>query len=178
MNRLELLYEMKNMANHNICCYSKDISTKKPKQEYVEEWHLEKEKLELINELIEEENSNDFAMKTTIYRIQNNRENRLQKDLALLLDRKNGLSCYLSLEEDENSAEYYCLTFSIHKKDEFDEIWENIDSIEINKKALKSRKALEKEMKKQLKKFQKYVETNPKLKNYYELEPCAEDYID
>lgn len=177
MNRLELLYEMKNMANHNICCYSKDISTKEPKQEYVEEWHLEKEKLELINELIEEENSNDFAMKTTIYRIQNNRENRLQKDLALLLDRKNGLSCYLSLEDDKDTTRYY-LTLSIHKKDEFDEIWENIYSIKADTNALKSRKALEKEMKKQLKKFQKYVEANPKLENYYELEPCAEDYID
>ena len=47
LNRLELLEEMHDMAIHNKYCYSEDMLMNTPKEEYIDEWNKENEKLEL-----------------------------------------------------------------------------------------------------------------------------------
>lgn len=55
MNRLELFEEMNQMYTHNLMCYSSNFLMTKPKKGYEKEWKEQNERLELIQELIEEE---------------------------------------------------------------------------------------------------------------------------
>lgn len=55
LNRLELFKEMYNMATHNLLCYSQDYLMIKPKPKFAQEWKKEKEKVELLEKIIEEE---------------------------------------------------------------------------------------------------------------------------
>ena len=55
MNREELFKEMYDMTMHNLFCYSKDYLMTSPKQNYIKEWKREKEKADLLKELINEE---------------------------------------------------------------------------------------------------------------------------
>ena len=71
LNRLELLEEMHDMAIHNKYCYSKDMLMNTPKKEYIDEWNKENEKLELIQELINEEKANNFQLYTSVYNLKN-----------------------------------------------------------------------------------------------------------
>ncbi len=54
MSRHELLKDIFNTVSHNLYCYSEDTLMTKPKKEYEESWYKEKERLELIEELLEE----------------------------------------------------------------------------------------------------------------------------
>lgn len=55
MNRLELFEEMYDLYTHNLLSYSQDYFMTKPKAEFVEEWKETREKVDLVNEIIEEE---------------------------------------------------------------------------------------------------------------------------
>lgn len=55
MNKLQLFEEMHTLYVHNLLCYSKDYLMTQPKKEFVNEWKKEKEKVGLIEKIIEEE---------------------------------------------------------------------------------------------------------------------------
>lgn len=54
MNKLDLLEEYKDMLCHNLLCYSEDYLMTKPKSEFVEQWKKEREKVDLLEEIIKE----------------------------------------------------------------------------------------------------------------------------
>ncbi len=60
MNREELFKEMYDMTMHNLFCYSKDYLMTSPKQNYIKEWKREKEKADLLKELINEEKQKNY----------------------------------------------------------------------------------------------------------------------
>lgn len=55
MSRFEFLKEIKNMLYYNFLLYSENNLMTKPKKIYIQEWKETKEKISLIEELIEEE---------------------------------------------------------------------------------------------------------------------------
>lgn len=55
ITRLELLKEVQDMVNHNLLCYSKDYFMNNVKEGYETEWEREKQKSELLEEMIAEE---------------------------------------------------------------------------------------------------------------------------
>ena len=55
MNKIELLEEMYEMAVHNWICYSKNLTLAEAKKGYEREWEESKEKIELLQEMIEEQ---------------------------------------------------------------------------------------------------------------------------
>lgn len=55
LTRLELLKEVQDMVNHNLLCYSKDYFMNNAKEGYETEWEREKQKAELLEEMIGEE---------------------------------------------------------------------------------------------------------------------------
>ncbi len=55
MTRLEFLQEIEDMVNHNLLCYSKNYLMTEPKEQYKEEWQREREKSEIINQMIQDE---------------------------------------------------------------------------------------------------------------------------
>lgn len=61
MNRQELLQEFYDLTEHNLLCYSKNYLMTIPKVGYEKNWEDEKEKLEIIKEMIEEERENRMS---------------------------------------------------------------------------------------------------------------------
>lgn len=55
MTRLQLFEEIYNLHTYNLLCYSKNYLMTEPKEQFVQEWKTEKEKVELLNEIIKEE---------------------------------------------------------------------------------------------------------------------------
>lgn len=55
MNRLQLFKEMYEMSTHNLLCYSQNYLMTKPKLKFIQEWKREKEKVNLLKEIIVEE---------------------------------------------------------------------------------------------------------------------------
>lgn len=55
MTRLQLFQEMYNFHTHNLLCYSKNYLMAEPKEKHIQEWKLENEKIELLEEIIKEE---------------------------------------------------------------------------------------------------------------------------
>lgn len=55
MNRLQLFQEIYNFYTYNLLCYSKNYLMEEPKEKFAQEWKTEKEKVELLNEIIKEE---------------------------------------------------------------------------------------------------------------------------
>lgn len=55
ITKLELLDEIKEMVEHNINCYSKDYLQNEPKVGYENEFAREKQKLNLVDQMIKEE---------------------------------------------------------------------------------------------------------------------------
>ena len=171
MNRDELLSEVLEMAYHSLRCYSQKSVEEKAKPEYQEEWHREKAKIEIIEELIQEEKDSNFKLYTTIYDIKNYREKRELTELAYLEDRKNGVSCYLILVDnaekfDERKLEYE-LVFSVHKKSKFDDEYENVDISKLQLTSFYNRKTLKEEMQRQLDEFRKYIEFDKISHRFY-----------
>ena len=127
MNRLELLNEINDEICYNIHCYSTDVLMTKPKLGYEEQWSKENEKLEIIQELIDEEKRSNFKIYTTLSSLRNEKEIRNHTDLAYIENRNKGISCYLICDGiDENGKNDYMLVLSIHKKDAFDDEYENV----------------------------------------------------
>ena len=55
MNKIDLLKEFKDMLCHNLLCYSSDYLMNNPKKQYVKDWEETKEKINLIDEIINDE---------------------------------------------------------------------------------------------------------------------------
>lgn len=52
---MQLFKEMYELSSYNLLCYSQDYLMTKPKTRYVKEWKKEREKVNLLQELIVEE---------------------------------------------------------------------------------------------------------------------------
>ena len=63
MNRIQILKEMYEEVTHNLLCYSKDISMEQPKEKYVQEWEKEREKINIIKEIIASEKEKESMKK-------------------------------------------------------------------------------------------------------------------
>lgn len=50
-------------VTHNLLCYSKDISMEQPKEKYVQEWEKEREKINIIKEIIASEKEKESMKK-------------------------------------------------------------------------------------------------------------------
>lgn len=179
MNRLDLLKEVKDCLYNNLFCYSSDYLMNKAKSGYENRWEETQEKLELIEELIEEEKKQKFHLYTSLYNLNNDKENRINHDLAYLEERENGVSCFMTLREkiDGQNPEYE-LIFNIHKKDAFDDEYENVYCKDIDKEAFKDRETLKNTMQEGLESFKKFIEID-KNKNrifnkFYEQEEIQE----
>ena len=59
MNKIELLEEMYEMAVHNWICYSKNLSLNEAQKGYSKEWEESKERIVLVQEMIEEQRCKD-----------------------------------------------------------------------------------------------------------------------
>ena len=167
MNRLELLEEMHDMAIHNKYCYSEDMLMNTPKEEYIDEWNKENEKLELIQELINEEKANNFQLYTSVYNLKNEIGISHDMELAYLKDERKGISCYLMADEVNEENIEYILVFTLHKKDEFEDEFENIYTKDISKEKFSNRETLKDEMKKELDIFGKFIELDRKTDRFY-----------
>ena len=55
LKRMQLFKEFYEQSVHNLLCYSQDIYMKKPKEKYVDDWKKERQKVNLLKELIAEE---------------------------------------------------------------------------------------------------------------------------
>ncbi len=63
ITRLSLLLEIKQQINHNILAYSTNYLMNDPKEDFKNDWYLEKEKLKLIEQMIKEEKEKNINKK-------------------------------------------------------------------------------------------------------------------
>ena len=75
MNRVDVLNEFKDILNHNLLCYSADYLMNTPKKQYVKEWNETKEKLDILNDLINQEEQE----KSSVYYMVKDENNGLLK---------------------------------------------------------------------------------------------------
>ena len=62
MNRLQLFEDIHDLYVCNLLSYSEDYSMTQPKKEFVNEWKKEKEKVMLMEKMIQEEKSLEKSM--------------------------------------------------------------------------------------------------------------------
>lgn len=168
MSREELLKDVFLEISHNLSCYSEDTLMTKPKKEYEDSWYKEKEKLELIEELLQEEKETSFKVNTSMCNLYEERDINFNVDLAYLDDRENGISCHIIVYEKDNENKLiYELILNIHKRDEFDDEYENVYSKIIPKETFKNRVTLKREMEKELKIFKNFIEADKKGARVY-----------
>lgn len=168
MNRSEYLEELRDQEIYNLIRYSKDRLGEKPKEEYIKEWQNQKEKIELIDDLLEEDKEpKKFKLYTTIYNIYNNLSNKIGATLAMLNDFERGISAYLTLRRSGSNF-YYELVYSIHNKKKYDEEYENVATQKINKEVCVSKEKLKDAMSKCLEGFAKFIENDKKTGRRYE----------
>ena len=79
LNRVDVLNEYKDMLNHNLLCYSADYLMNTPKKQYVKEWNETKEKLDILNDLINQEEQE----KSSVYYMVKDENNGLLKRFFL-----------------------------------------------------------------------------------------------
>lgn len=166
MNRYELLKELYDETSHNLYCYSEDALMTKPKMEYEKQWKEQLEKLELIQEMINEETNNNFHVYTSMYNLRNETDIKYHSDLVCLENRDKGISCYLTADEENGKVDYY-LVLSLHKKDEFEDEYENIYTRDIQKDSFTDRETLKNEMQYALDVFEKFIEEDKKSNKFY-----------
>ena len=63
MDRLQLYEEMYDLATHNLLCYSEDYLMTRPKANFIEQWKKEREKVDLLEEIIKEEKEKEVDKK-------------------------------------------------------------------------------------------------------------------
>ena len=175
MNREKLLKEIYYGISHNIYCYSEDTFMTRTKKQYEKEWNQEKEKLEIIEELLQEEKESAFKVFTLMSNLYEEKDIKFNIDLALLVDRKNGISCYVTVNETDNKNKpIYELVLNIHKKDEFDDEYENVYSKIISKETFKDRATLKNKMEEEINIFKDFIEADKQgqrfYSKYYEIE--------
>lgn len=175
MSREELLKEFYEMTSHNLYCYSADGLMSKAKDGFENSWKKEQEKLELIKELLEEERESKFKVYYAMENLYTEKDIRLNMELAYLEDRKNGVSCYLTADEiNEDGKAEYILVFSIHKKNKFEDEFDNIYTKDINKEFLKNKYSLKSEMEKELETFKAFIKKDELYSKYYESKETEE----
>ncbi len=64
MTKLEFLEEIKMQIEHNLLCYSSNYYMDKPKEKYTSEWNKEKEKLEFVTDMINDEKTKEKYITT------------------------------------------------------------------------------------------------------------------
>lgn len=106
MNKLELLSEMYEMTEHNLFCYSENCLMTKPKNKFIKEWNREKEKLELLKEMIEEEKQ---TMKAKNINFTQKHRLKMYPNTIYYVRNSNGrfLAYSIELEEAKRYAEEY-----------------------------------------------------------------------
>lgn len=168
MNREGLLKDVFLGISHNLYCYSEDILMTKPKKEYEDSWYKEKEKLELVEELLQEEKESSFKVSNSMCNLYQERDINFNVDLAYLEDRENGISCHVIVYEKDNENKLiYELVLNIHKKDEFDDEYENVYSKIIPKETFKDRATLKKKMEDELNIFKNFIEADKQGSRVY-----------
>lgn len=75
MTRLQLFEEIYNLHTYNLLCYSKNYLMTEPKEQFIQEWKREKEKVALLNEIIKEEKQKEGKNVYVATGKQNNIEN-------------------------------------------------------------------------------------------------------
>ena len=165
MNRIEYLRELQQQTNYNLDCYSFDGMTENPKPEYEQEWNRELERLELINELIEEEEKSNFHIYTTMLNLRNHREKNCNTHLAYLEDREKSISCCLI--KDDNRSKYLFALY-IHNVNNFEDDRREVYTKEIPEEILDNRETLKKGMQYELELFEKFIESDRKNYRLYE----------
>lgn len=168
MNRLDLLNEINEEICYNLHCYSEDALMTKPKSGYEEQWNKENEKLEIIQELIDEEKNSTFKVYTTMSSLKNKTDIRKHIDLAYIENRNKCISCYLTSDGiDENGKPNFMLVLSVHKKGAFDDEYENIYTRDIKQEAFANRETLKNEMQYALDIFEGFIEADKKSNRFY-----------
>ena len=106
LNKLELLSEMYEMTEHNLFCYSENSLMTKPKNKFIKEWNREKEKLELLKEMIEEEKQ---TMKAKNINFTQKHRLKMYPNTIYYVRNSNGrfLAYSIELEEAKRYAEEY-----------------------------------------------------------------------
>lgn len=69
MNKLELLTEIYNSEVHNLMVYSKNYLMENPKDDFKKEWNESKEKVKLLEELIDDVRNNEKSKEQVINKI-------------------------------------------------------------------------------------------------------------
>lgn len=80
LKRIQLFKEFYEQSVHNLLCYSQDIYMKKPKEKYVDDWEKERQKVNLLKELIAEEKQKEI--------INNSVENKQTKKEYIITNTK------------------------------------------------------------------------------------------
>lgn len=168
MNRWEVLKEMYDLTIYNLSCYSEDYLMTKPKIDFEEQWNKELEKSKIIEDMITEEENSNFQTYTSMYNLRNATEIISNMELAYLENRDKGISCYLRTEIGEKEEPDYYLVLTLHKKDDFDDEYENIYTRDVNKESFKDRETLKNEMQSALDTFEKFVEADKLYSKYYD----------
>lgn len=75
MTRLQLFEEIYNLHTYNLLYYSKNYLMTEPKEQFIQEWKREKEKVALLNEIIKEEKQKEGKNVYVATGKQNNIEN-------------------------------------------------------------------------------------------------------
>ena len=65
MNKIDLLKEFKDMLCHNLLCYSSDYLMNNPKKQYVKDWEETKQKISIIDEIINDEKEREHESEET-----------------------------------------------------------------------------------------------------------------
>ena len=118
MDKLELFNEMYEMTEHNLFCYSENSLMTKPKNKFIKEWNREKEKLELLKEIIEEEKQN---MKVKNVNFTKQQILMMYPDVKYYVINSNGglLAGCIELEDAKKCAEEYkkeCMDDKLNNK--------------------------------------------------------------
>ena len=108
MNKIDLLKEFKDMLCHNLLCYSSDYLMNNPKKQYVKDWEETKEKISLVEEMIEE---NKQKIKREVIDISFSKEQilRMYPNVKYYVKNSNGglLAGTVDLDEAKKYAEEY-----------------------------------------------------------------------
>ena len=176
MNRLELLKEMYKMTSHNLLYYSENYLMTKPKSEFIQEWKNEKEKLDLLSEMIKEEKqkeqksnfNKDLQFKTfmDLNKMKELEKLKLGSKLISLEDRKNGLSILIEVGEGTKKGKDYLLYFLVHDKEDFDNSYRDIWCASFDLDKYKSLDILNKRLVKYLKQMKIYLEEYEEFEGY------------
>lgn len=111
MNKIELLNEFRGTLYHNLLCFSKNYLMEEPRENFVKEWEETKEKINLIDEIIKDENilMNNNENKSTKTSFSLEQILKMNFDIQYKVRNSNGglLAGTVDLEDAKRCAEKY-----------------------------------------------------------------------